>query len=1066
MKPLKLEFSGLNSYRDRQTIDFELLGRGGLFGIFGPTGGGKSSILDAITLALYGKVDRAENNTRGIINQKEKTADISFTFVLGGHQYTVQRLYQRLPSDPGSARAKSARLVRDDDSVLADKPEAVTDEVERILGLTAGEFCRAVVLPQGKFDEFLTLTGRDRAEMLGHIFNLDRFGEPLSKAAKERRERYERELEGLERVRAELGDCSDEAIAQAEAGAEAKVLELRETEGRHETAKAKLDEVTRLKNLHDQLVAANRRKAGLDTQKNGMEKDAARLEAARRVEPLRNPIGAVKRLLRSQEETGMKLSATRGNLEKAQATWNIAGEAARAAAEALERDEPALVARRTRLDEAVGLKKELDGFLTREKRAASDLSSLEQDVLQGKGTAESLEGEHARLSSEVKALASKQGSLAIDPVTRVRVEEATTKLAAVQAAEREVVSSQSDLKKKSALTEEAYAKAVAVLQQLPPAAASRYSFDGAGNLLTTKVAAPAPDDIKTADDFVLLVDNEIGYGNRILQVAADLARQALVSNQAAVLAEALADGEPCPVCGSEHHPRVAVGDTERLSRAEAAQKALESCVRGLQVFRSKLQAQASAWESQKSIEADATEKLKRREAEARNAWEAFLAAAREALGDTYSEETARAAMADAKSSLAAKDRDYDTTSRGLSAAQSRESEARKLLEDTRTGLRDLEKKRDTTAFDLKSVRDHIAEHQAKLQEKTGGEDPEKAIAVTDGEMKGLRDRARKAKELEESERQRVQELAREEAGLKANLSQVTSELAEQNATVSRGLAEAGYGSREAAEEAMLPQESIRDLDARITKYRQDCAEVEGQVRQLQIQMGSREFSEQEFTDLSAQEKDLSAVAKRLREESAVARENLRKMRGNRARCDELDAQRAVAERKRSVADRLARLVQGRALVKFLSEEHLRDMAADASVRLGSLTGQRYALEIVDESDFVIRDDFNGGERRPVRSLSGGETFLTSLSLALALSSKVQLRGQYPLGFFFLDEGFGTLDDEKLDAVMGSLDRLHDKDRIVGVISHVKALRDRMPYYLEITPSREDGAGSQAVLRQG
>ena len=101
----------------------------------------------------------------------------------------------------------------------------------------------------------------------------------------------------------------------------------------------------------------------------------------------------------------------------------------------------------------------------------------------------------------------------------------------------------------------------------------------------------------------------------------------------------------------------------------------------------------------------------------------------------------------------------------------------------------------------------------------------------------------------------------------------------------------------------------------------------------------------------------------------------------------------------------------------------------------------------------------------MNTLSGGETFLTSLSLALALSSKVQLRGQYPLGFFFLDEGFGTLDEEKLDAVIGALERLHDRNRLVGVISHVKDLKERLPYYLEVIPAGGDGSGSKVAMRR-
>jgi DNA repair protein SbcC/Rad50 len=96
-----------------------------------------------------------------------------------------------------------------------------------------------------------------------------------------------------------------------------------------------------------------------------------------------------------------------------------------------------------------------------------------------------------------------------------------------------------------------------------------------------------------------------------------------------------------------------------------------------------------------------------------------------------------------------------------------------------------------------------------------------------------------------------------------------------------------------------------------------------------------------------------------------------------------------------------------------------------------MTKYKFALELDSESGFIIRDNSNGGAHRMVTSLSGGETFLTSLSLALALSEQIQLKGQSPLEFFFLDEGFGTLDNDLLDTVIDSLERLSSKERVIG-----------------------------------
>jgi len=160
---------------------------------------------------------------------------------------------------------------------------------------------------------------------------------------------------------------------------------------------------------------------------------------------------------------------------------------------------------------------------------------------------------------------------------------------------------------------------------------------------------------------------------------------------------------------------------------------------------------------------------------------------------------------------------------------------------------------------------------------------------------------------------------------------------------------------------------------------------------------------------------------------------------------------------------LKRLFAGNAFVEFVAEERLLNVALDASARLGQLTRHRYALEVDSEGSFIIRDNANGGLRRPVTTLSGGETFLASLALALALSAQIQLRGKYPLEFFFLDEGFGTLDSEMLEVVMSTLERLRLDRFIIGVISHLPEIRNRLARRLIVEPADAFGNGSRIRL---
>ena len=175
MRPLQLKLTGINSYREEQIIDFETLTSQGLFGIFGPTGSGKSSILDAMTLALYAKLPR---DTKNFINTNEKKANVSFLFSITTdktRKYLAERSFRyHTGNNASTVRNTTGRLILyegDTETVLADKPTEVTNECIRLLGLTSEDFMRTVVLPQGQFSEFLRLKNKERRVMLQRIFS-------------------------------------------------------------------------------------------------------------------------------------------------------------------------------------------------------------------------------------------------------------------------------------------------------------------------------------------------------------------------------------------------------------------------------------------------------------------------------------------------------------------------------------------------------------------------------------------------------------------------------------------------------------------------------------------------------------------------------------------------------------------------------------------------------------------------------------------------------------------------------------------------------------------------------
>ena len=142
-------------------------------------------------------------------------------------------------------------------------------------------------------------------------------------------------------------------------------------------------------------------------------------------------------------------------------------------------------------------------------------------------------------------------------------------------------------------------------------------------------------------------------------------------------------------------------------------------------------------------------------------------------------------------------------------------------------------------------------------------------------------------------------------------------------------------------------------------------------------------------------------------------------------------------------------------MEFVANEYLSDIAVAATGTLLQLTGGRYFIRY--ESGFFVGDNLCGGDLRSVNTLSGGETFLVSLSLALSLSSAIYAKSLRPIEFFFLDEGFGTLDEKLIDTVMDSLEKLRNSHFSIGLISHVEELKHRIGNKIMVTGAAEGGS---------
>ncbi|MEC1481914.1 exonuclease subunit SbcC [Bacillus velezensis] len=1127
MKPILLTIKGLHSFREEQTIDFAGLSGAGVFGIFGPTGSGKSSILDAMTLALYGKVERAANNTHGILNHAEEQLAVSFTFALqSGHRvsYKVERVFKR--TDETKVKTALCRLIeiKDEQTVLADKANEVNKKVEELLGLTIDDFTRAVVLPQGKFAEFLSLKGAERRHMLQRLFNLEQYGDRLVKKLRRRAQEAAAKKNEMLAEQSGLGDAGEDALKQAEQQFHEANERLEAAEKKRVRAKERFENHQEIWNLQTERDEYERREKKLEERRPYITDLTERLkeaETALALEPYADRYTeAVRRKQRAEREH--ELAKRKSEAETVSFTrQNEAYEAWRAH------------------------KAEQEPKLVKEEELYQRLSAIEQKLLEAKKEAEKTNAEHSKKEEEYEA-ASKQLAGVKDRLTRGqnRQNELKEELKAVQvtADERKKCQTAAQLAAGFQQTQEQITKERA---NLTTQLKNMEKLNGESESLTAK-AKTEEEDITRAYQTLQTVYHMVCETERSLKAAAeradktqaDLRRRSEEARTAALtkeLSEKLIEGKPCPVCGSTQHDRPRSAH-ETFSPDTAVQEQLQ-------------QVEALLSEAAALSQEVLTAKVALEEQSGRFTEECpFLQSARVPELEAASSISGRP-LDEAFSAvrLEWKQMKQDMLSvkekvtRLISAHQQTVKQAEQLAERIRYeekeagrlrhSLEELESLSESRLNQYNEVCGDIPPNQidawqASIDEKDRqAEECEKRIETSIAFLKEHEEEKERLQEMKHRlERERLelhyaserlqqvidgyeQELgtAAEETSISAKLEAVRQELqllkskeqslfdalkqAQQSLNDAKGREsgslmslrdaetslekaqndwrvrskDTGFADSDQVKKSLLPQGRAEEMKKEIDEFLDTSKQLSANISRVTDKLAERRISEEEWTASVSLLKQAEAESGAAMEEKGAQAKAFAVMQKQHKRFKEIEAELKSWQTQIDRLDKLQSVCKGNTFVEFLAEEQLESVARDASARLGALTRQRYAILVDSEGGFVMRDDANGGVKRPVSSLSGGETFLTSLSLALALSAQIQLRGQYPLQFFFLDEGFGTLDQGLLDTVVTALEKLQSDNLSVGVISHVQELRARLPKKLIVHPSEPGGKGTRVTL---
>lgn len=991
----RLELRAIGPYPDLVTIDFAALAASGVFLLEGPTGSGKSTIIDAVVFALYGGLAGSDASSDRLHSQHADPAVepfVELVFETGAGTYRVRRTpqYDR-PKQRGTGTVKQQasvqlfRLAAPTDVVgepMSSRIPEVGVEIARIVGLDRAQFLQTVVLPQGEFARFLRSPGEDRRKLLQSLFGTQVYDRTADELAARRRA-VQAEVEGADdRVRdalARFAQAADLADAD-ESVVPGTVASLRATADAAGAARSAAAAAATAATEHERSVtaraAALERRAALLLRQTLLDDDAPAIEQAR---------AAV-----ATAERAARVAAVADGLDAATVR---ADDSAAAAARLREQhalnavDAQQVARRRDALTDALSEVRHLVAV-------EADADTRRTAIAEATATA-------SRLTDDLAAL---DTALEARPTERARIVEAA-RTASTTAADAD-----------------AAAHEVARVQSLRADLAAR----------------------DRAEQRVAGAERIVADARRRATEALDAERslrERRIAGLAGELGAALTPGDPCPVCGSTAHPSVAApqDDHPTIQAVESAGDATRTADQQL---------------------ADAAADLAVERAEHLRLTDVVGAVDTVALDAmaVAADERVRAAH-DAAALVLEHERErtaHDTATRALERERNDLDARRTVLASTAAS--DAER----LEADLRSVHEAIDRLAALLDsDSDDGSSPVSLRAVVD-ELDGRLTVLRAVAEADD----------RAAAAARAR--------DERSAEVARVLDEQGFPDVDAARAGLLDPDTVARFRSSISAAEAERAVVRAGLDDPAVVQAADDDPEQ--LDVPAAQAERVRATAELDEATRLAVTAAHRAEAVEQCATEVDrtvrARQETSARSRAVV-RLADVANGVTSVNptgitlgtYVLMRRFEDVVAAANDRLRGMLAGRFTLETSDEREsgsrarrtglaLAVHDHTTDTVRDP-RSLSGGETFTVSLCLALGLADVVQAEaGGVSLGTLFVDEGFGTLDPETLDDVIGQLSRLTAGGRQVGIVSHVEELKQRIPERIAVR--RTPAGGSQVT----
>lgn len=992
MKPIKLSIEGVFSYRTRQEIDFTKLSSEGIFGIFGNTGSGKSSIVEAIIFALYGKIERVSGKQIDLINLQSNKAVIDFEFEVSGKAYRVVVNLTRTSSGHSTKKL----FYQKQEGQYRAMEEKISGE--QLTGLSYDNFCRVVIIPQGKFQDFLTLTSGERTKMLKEIFpSLKKYD--LSNTLRAMRE----ETEGMQK----------EKMGQLNSYSEYTIEALNERKEQYAVVEQQYKDLEILiKNLKEDLDS---RKTLFDAFKKQEELS----QNFNRLKLNEENISALKDRLDQYRKTnrvfGSLLTKYDDLLLRKKRTSDLFSELSLQVAD-LEKKKQSLE------EELAALQKENE---------QTPLQQQEADNLKTLADLRELESEMAILDTKMKD-------------EQKRLENGKACVAAEenkkQNKEKEIADKESRLLNAEEFrsVRDWFAKNQRLNEDLARLEKENQDLCKKKNDCLSPFGDISPDDPE-AELQQRLQDTE-----EQISKAENLLSDYNVKQALCQYSKALSSNEPCPLCGSLSHPHPAeLADVDEhlkqikstIRDLKARKETLEKAVASLDFYSKQIQ---SKQEQINSLQQD-IETHKRQ-----FVWANYLGKTVLEITQMENEDIRlQNELKELRSALAAIDRNIRKYSEALKQIENSVEQSRNALTKHQGRKEELGK----------NLSEEFVLQYAQVDVNQLNEQRQKLLAVLEKRNAVLAERNAVLSKQNAVLFQREGE----RNSCKQNLETIIGETDKCESEIERQIACGGFQSLESVRQILSSSFDEDDAQKQIDNFNRQMIEFSSQLAALSEQTSGKDRPAEE--NIKSDEQTLSQKEKEFK--SCIANKGgiekeINLFETKLSQKTELEKEMKKAEARLDALNKLSQMFKGDKFIQFISTVYLEQLCAKANERLQIITNNKFAIRYWEEN-FEVIDNLNSGKTRSLKTLSGGQIFQASLCMALALVDTIRLNSDTREDFFFLDEGFGTQDNESIELIFKSLVSLRQENKIVGLISHSEILKEKISYNIAVRLDQNEGS---------